>query len=380
TSHTSNRTMKKSVFRPRHPLFRGGRASAVAGGILLAGAALTQGCLQRDIVKQNPNTSNVFVSQVLNDKIEAIDLLFVIDNSVSMADKQDILKEAVPQMVTRLVNPQCVSADGDVQPAADDGSCPAGFGAEFEAVVNIHIGVITSSLGGHGSPQCARDYVDEEGVVYNFDDRGRLMPSVRPGEGLADPTGNGFLTWNGGGADVRATLEADFESHVVAADEKGCGFEAPLEAWYRFLVDPSPPEAIVLDGTKAVMALDANGQPDVDEVVLAQRAAFLRPQGLVAIVILTDENDCSAMDGGNYYGNAEYGWLVADAARPIVAATPMCDQNPNDQCCFSCLQAENPPAGCVDQAATCASSGTLPVAEDRANVRCFENKRRFGVN
>src|SRR5690606_10206181 len=51
-----------------------------------------------------------------------------------------------------------------------------------------------------------------------------------------------------------------------------------------------------------------------------------------------------------------------------------------DQCCFSCLQAENPPAGCVDQAATCASSGTLPVAEDRANVRCFENKRRFGVN
>lgn len=374
--------MKKSVFRPRLSLFSGGRASAVTGGLLLAAAALTQGCLQRDIVKQDPNTSNVYVGLVVNDKIEAIDLLFVIDNSVSMADKQDILKEAVPQMVTRLVNPQCVNSDGDAQPAADDGSCPAGYGAEFVAVDDIHIGVITSSLGGHGSAQCKRDEVDEAGVPYNKDDRGRLIPSMRPDLNLADPTGNGFLEWNGGdpadgGYAARVQLEADFASHVVAADERGCGFEAPLEAWYRFLVDPSPPDEIVLGGDSGTAAT----MTAVDTTVLAQREAFLRPKSLVAIVILSDENDCSAMDGGDYYSNAKYGWLVAEATRPMQIATPKCDENPNDVCCFSCLQ-DTAPAGCNDpaQIAVCDGKPTLPLDEDRANVRCLENKRRFGVD
>jgi hypothetical protein len=43
---------------------------------------------------------------------------------------------------------------------------------------------------------------------------------------------------------------------------------------------------------------DDSGRAEVDEVLLARRAAFLRPDSLVAIVMLTDENDCSMVPGG----------------------------------------------------------------------------------
>ncbi|KYF87716.1 hypothetical protein BE20_25180, partial [Sorangium cellulosum] len=49
-----------------------------------------------------------------------------------MADKQDILATAIPDLV----------------------QCPQDFKREFEPVKDIHIGIISSSLGGHGSGAC----------------------------------------------------------------------------------------------------------------------------------------------------------------------------------------------------------------------------------
>ena len=235
------------------------------------------------------------------------------------------------------------------------------------------MGVISSSLGGHGARTCARNDPD-----YNNDDQGRLIPSVRP----SVPSGpDGFLSWNGGDQTVADQLVEDFSAQIAAVGENGCGFEAPLEAWYRFLVDPQPPQQIVLDGNnRAVMATDPEGNPLVDEVVLAQRAAFLRPESLVSIVILTDENDCSMMDGGAYYNNASFGYIVAESTFNMPIATEECDENPNDACCLSCLQAGFPPAGCEAAVQVCSTNETLPKDQDRANVRCFENKRRFGVD
>src|SRR5690606_6708082 len=152
--------------------------------------------------------------------INEIDLLFVIDNSVSMADKQEILRKAVPQMVGRLVNPFCIDSAGGQSPS-NGGVCPSGSAPEFSPVEDIHIGVITSSLGGHGASLCNRN---EAG--YNNDDQARLIPSVR--SGIPDPSGMGFLAWNGGDTAAVNALVADFEAHVAGAGEVGCGFEAPL--------------------------------------------------------------------------------------------------------------------------------------------------------
>jgi hypothetical protein len=109
---------------------------------------------------------------------------------------------------------------------------------------------------------------------------------------------------------------------------------------------------------------------------LQQRADFLRPDSLVAVIAVTDENDCSVIDGGqNFYA------IVPSSAGVSVLAhgTTPCLTNPNDPCCFNCAQAA--PAGCGNPAqdAECAK-GQWTKAEDPENLRCFHQKQRYGVD
>lgn len=307
-------------------------------------------------------------------KTGQVDMLFVVDNSVSMADKQEMLRRAIPKMISDLVNPPCLSSLGLVTPA-EDGVCPDGFERQHAPVSDIHVGVISSSLGGHGASACARG---EEG--WNNDDQAHLIPTVR--EGLGGSAASAFLKWEGGDAAAADAFIAELSDQVSAVGENGCGFEAPLEAFYRFLVDPSPPEEMmVLDSNnRAVPITDAAGNMIIDTELLAQREAFLRPESLVNVIIVTDEDDCSAMDGGDYYANAGFGYLVASTSFEFPITTEVCEANPNDACCFSCLQASSPPDGCSEAASVCDSLARLAPEEDRPNLRCFENKRRLGVD
>jgi len=339
------------------------------------------GCIDRPVVSSEPNTTNLFVNQIEVRSIEAIDLLFVVDNSISMADKQQLLREAVPLMVSRLITPDCVDDAGNRQPS--DGQGCASFGAdfspEFQPVNNIHLGVITSSLGGFGSEQC-KDEERYPGVT----DKSRLIPKVREtvastGEAVPNPTDLGFLAWTGASSEAEtaaalATLQQDLSLHVAAAGETGCGFEAPLEAWYRFLVDPAPPldVTVVSDehGTRS-------GSTGPDRAILDQRTQFLRPGSLVGIIVLTDENDCSVMEGGSVYPFAGDAWRLPTTGKHFTVASAACETNPNDRCCHSC--ALSAPDGCTD---TCQrpDSPEMPEEDDRSGVRCFEGKRRFGVD
>jgi len=83
-------------------------------------------------------------------RADKIDLLFMIDGSGSMTDKQEILAVAVPDLVRRLNNPLCVASDGKpspTQPASPVQPCPAGYQREFNSVQDMHIGVISSDTG-----------------------------------------------------------------------------------------------------------------------------------------------------------------------------------------------------------------------------------------
>jgi hypothetical protein len=106
--------------------------------------------------------------------------------------------------------------------------------------------------------------------------------------------------------------------------------------------------------------------------VLDQRKAFLRPDSLVAVVMLTDENDCSIQDEG-------YGWLTARASA-MYRSTSQCEQNSNDTCCQSCgEQAAN--AGCppiADDPQCKLGAVFTMMGEDDLNLRCWQQKRRFG--
>ena len=253
-------------------------------------------------------------------------------------------------------------------PTAD---CCAGFEREFAPLTDVDVGIISTSLGGHGGEVCSPNFSSGSWDPSD-NDRAHLLPSVR--DGLTSYDGLGFLAWDPNGtqsppgeADHTVMIQ-DFQDQVVAAGEVGCGYEATLESWYRFLIDPSPPLDMVLENNVAVPATDDQGAIIVDQEVLDQRARFLRPDSVVAIVMLTDENDCSIVDGG-------IGWLTARATQSgqqftMAQATAACDEDPNDPCCRSCALNESaPPPGCqaLSEDANCIA-GLLRV-RDRAPTR-----------
>jgi len=226
-------------------LVRAGVASLAAASAI---AALVTGCLDRPVAPAKPETSNVFVDQLVQTAVDKIDLLFMIDNSVSMADKQEILKSAVPLLLRRLVQPNCLDAQGHATGAF--GTCTGDTTPEFNPIGDIHIGIVSSSLGAHGGSVCATAATPDD----HLDDKAHLIGSVRTG--VASWNNSGFLAWdqngkknNPPGESNPTALNMAFSSMIGAVGEHGCGYEASLESWYRFLVDPEPPETVMLDKT-----------------------------------------------------------------------------------------------------------------------------------
>jgi hypothetical protein len=223
-----------------------------------------------------------------------LDLLLVIDNSLSMAEKQALFAEAIPAVVLRLVNPPCVDAEGltVAEPSTPDEACPDGSAREILPVDDLHVGVVSSSLGGHGGYICS----PAEGSLYvpEKDDRGELIGPLR---GVTTYQDQGFLKWDPRGLGTPpgqsdpAAFAAEVAALVAAAGDTGCGYEAPLESWYRFLVDPEPPLEVRFESNQSV-------RTGINTTLLEQRAAFLRPSSALAIVMLGDENDCSVIDFG----------------------------------------------------------------------------------
>ncbi|HEY8943860.1 MAG TPA: hypothetical protein VIM73_06355 [Polyangiaceae bacterium] len=364
------------------------RAGIAAVGAIAASAALAMGCLDRPVVAQEPNTSNIFVAELQQNGVDKIDLLFMIDNSISMADKQEILREAVPVLVQRLVTPICLGPDEapNGQNAGIDGECERGT-PEFTAVKDIHIAVITSSLGAHGGDYCLANVPGLTGFGNQTEnDRAYPLGKVRPlnplPNGPADWAGTGFLAWDPDAAERRPRnspagvsdpelLVAQFQNMVRESGENGCGYEASLEAWYRFLVDPDPPTNVFKDPQSGNLTAQYP-----DPTLLELRARFLRSDSLVAIIMLSDENDCSIADEG-------IGWYVGLNTEKghLPRSTSVCAKEPNSPCCFSCSVAG--PPECTQPAAdpSCSTNGGVYTSkEDHQNLRCYKQRERFGAD
>jgi hypothetical protein len=334
-------------------------------------------------------------------QLDKVDLLFAIDNSPSMGDKQELLAAAVPALVGRLLNPRCVDADvsktckaasdcTSFGPGADcdttgnggagrcfvpgDGkggslhcSTIAGAKPEFAPIHDLHVGIVSSSLGGGGSPDVC---VATTNDPLHQDDHGHLLNRTvvagadGPPIANAKPTdGNGgnFLAWlpasepaNTGKPPPNVTpystgqdtqLVADFASLVRGVQQHGCGLEAQLESWYRFLVQPDPWDKIVLSNENPPRA----SLQGVDVTLLAMRHDFLRSDSLVLIVQVTDEEDSwsdpmwlggygwtartSAFPGGPGSGAGPRGTSECDAPEDVNDPTAWGPNNPD---CTSC--------------------------------------------
>lgn len=307
-----------------------------------------------------------------------VDLLLVVDNSRSMADKQEILAATVPQLLGYLTNPRCVDGDGVVvsQPENSAAACPDGSSRQFAPVRDLQVGVISSSIGSHGADACNPSAMSS--LHFSVNDRAHLI--ARSGPQPADPAvptyqGLGFLAWDPNGAKSPPgesdafTLSTALAAMIVGAGELGCGYEAPLEAWYRFLVEPDPYETITIDNGQAVLV-------GTDQVILDQRAAFLRPDSVLMVVMLSDENDCSTRDGSQFFFVNQIFQPGTNTPYRLPKPRAACAVDPDDPCCRSCGQA--PGEGCDTSQDDC--GGTLSNLDDNINVRCFDQKRRFGID
>lgn len=327
----------------------------------------------------------------LPDTPTKLDIVLSIDNSRSMGDKQQILALAVADLTKSLINPRCVDSNGvpaAVQPGYPTDMCPPGSQREFAPFLDIHIGVTTSSIGGHGADSCpdvdaaSKECAPNPNTTNN--DHGHLLARIDACGGQEAPTfqNKKFLAWDptnqfggetviddGNGKGLVPTLR----DMVIGTGQIGCGYESQLESIYRFLADPDPYETIAVDNYKAVPM-------GTDTVLLQQRADFLRPDSMLAIVMLSDENDCSIKEFGQFY----YIGQLQNGATPVrlPRARQECSADPNNPCCKSCGQAAG---GCPDDP-TCKdpNGGTGPALltaqEDDVNLRCWDQKRRFGID
>jgi hypothetical protein len=197
-----------------------------------------------------------------NTKIkEEVDLLFVIDDSGSMAPKQEALKSRFPTLINVL-----------------EDFAMKGHEASY------HIGVVTSDLGAPGT-NCGSN------LGGKLQQRGLAKTNVA---GCLGPVGANFIEYDQrNGTDnfsaTGQTLAETFSCMATVVDpdgtvggHTGCGFESQLEAAYRALHDTIP-----------------------------DNSGFLRPNAILAVVWVTDEDDCSADPGSDLFqtSTAKYGPL-----------------------------------------------------------------------
>jgi hypothetical protein len=305
---------------------------------------------------------------------DKLDVLFVVDNSKFLGTAHGILSASIPYLTSRLSSPRCVNGLGAVvSDAGPDEPCPVGQ-REFPPRNDVHFGVISTSLGGHGADVCSPQGT---GFDPTANDRAHLLTRSPGGGTVTTYQDKGFLAWDPElqktppGESNLASLDAKLRSLVEGVGNRGCGFESQLESIYRFLVDPAPYDDIQLvDGYATLVG--------VDEQLLSQRSDFLRPDSALLIVLLTDENDCSTREGGQYYLSNQ---VYAGSGTPyhLPRGRAICATAPEDRCCVSCGQ--QTPDGCLPVSAdTSCQLGAFDDVGDPLNLRCFEQKRRFGID
>ncbi len=394
------------------------------------------GCLTRPVVAGNPVTKTNFTVGYSTTSINKIDILFDIDNSSSMGDKQSYLAQAVPDLITRLVQPNCIDAngnailgDGGTALIADSaGNCSEGQ-PEFSAVHDMHIGVLSSSLGPRGTQGKAMgngticqisttanatpgDYNEYTSGTYqqflldyasgnfgtlsnipkNDDDEGHLVTRTDPVTSPNAPTtplnGGNFLAWSPTGAASPGgvvvtnptTLATDFQDLVVGSQAYGCGIESQLESWYRFLIQPDPYLTITAGpqaGCTSNCLLQASWS-GLDTTILQQRAEFLRPDSLVLIVVLSDEND-SEVDVRTINGLG-VNWLDSEFQPPL-PTTACASGNPGASNCQSCAfvnSVTKADSNCQMSPDVYPSDNTNFGFND--NVRHVHMKQKYGVD
>jgi hypothetical protein len=270
------------------------------------------GCPNQELAPLTPCTVSGVSLEVPQSGVDKVDILFMIDNSGSMSEEQRKLSMVLPILVAAL-------ASGNLNGMPK----PAGMKTDFPPVQSLHIGVVSSDMGVNGAPSqnsCGdrsfipteRDTrtstmrvnkpVGDDGIlqvdtvvavdgIWGPDRVTNMTTELVPG----DPTCQGItFPANARYIDFMAGGDANAAAHrfgcVAKRGRNGCGLEQQLEATLKALTPP--------DSTIKFTAVSPNGHgnPKNPANPPGFNQGFLREDSILAIVIVSDEEDCSSPD------------------------------------------------------------------------------------
>ncbi|MBK7154602.1 MAG: hypothetical protein IPH72_22930 [Sandaracinaceae bacterium] len=232
-------------------------------------------------------------------EVEDIDLLFMVDDSSSMREEQVAVAQEIPRLVE-------VLATGDRD---GDGN------QDFRPLASIHLGVISSNMGIggvalHPNARCTATLGDD-GILLT--ESGGTDPTCA----LSYPP---FLTFLSVDDDVMAFAQSAGCLATTGID--GCAFEQQLEAVLKALT-PAESEVVFEHerGGVVIRTTRGHGGTGVNQ-------GFSRDTSLLAVVMITDEDDCSTRDLDLY----DITPFIPELAQYPVAVDAVGDISPNLQC------------------------------------------------
>ncbi|MEO8212187.1 MAG: hypothetical protein ABI560_03295 [Myxococcales bacterium] len=196
-------------------------------------------CNSRKLAPPKPDPKAVVKAQFQQSVNRDLDLLFLIDDSQSMAPLQQKMRDRLPDFM-------------DVLKGLPGGT------------PNLHVAVVSSSLGAGIYSNVSGCNPKTAGNLDGAFQHSAACTQLNPGErflsDIAGPGGTRVQNFTGG--DITPVF-----SCIANLGDKGCGFEHQFAA--------------------TQLALERTFNP-VDE-----NAGFLRPDAYLAVVMLTNEDDCS---------------------------------------------------------------------------------------
>lgn len=244
--------------------------------IAMVALAVLGGCTDENLGYVAPLVRHGFERRISQPGEVAVDLLVVVDDSHSMWHEQVNLGENFQHLVRALTSPP--DTDGDGQP-------------DHEAVTDLHVGIVSTNLGVMGVPSIdsCEDALDGDDGVLLSTHHPRRDANGQVIEDDCDDTYPSFLAYDPTSTSDRVyrtpeELDAAFQCIALLGTD-GCGYEQPLDAMAR--------------------ALDVHARAG------GANDGFLRDDSILAVVVLTDEEDCSVdrdlPNASDLYSNAALG-------------------------------------------------------------------------
>ena len=219
-------------------------AKALGSTLLLGTMALGTACNSTPFQAPKPQPEGQADKFYEVNPIRDVDLVFMVDNSGSMKEEQDKLRKNFPALIETLRK------------------IPGGL-------PNLHIGIISSDVGAgnitiSGNPACNTP----------GGDRGRFR--VKAGCGLDPAVANFLVTENNDTVKNYMGKLEDVFACLAELGDRGCGFEHQFQS-IRVALGATP-----------------------------ENAGFLRENAFLAVVLITDEDDCSGEPSSDLYADQSF--------------------------------------------------------------------------